>query len=133
MTSVIRSIRRRVAPAGTNERGIPMPRDAIHLNGVVQEEDRQIIKIGEGDGEKSYVLRMMTRDVRRKINAVQRKLEELDAKRATTDLDLDTYYDQGSTCTWRASMFSLRLTRPGSRSIAPRRVSSCARSTRRTS
>jgi hypothetical protein len=72
-----------------------MPRDAIHLNGVVQEEDRQIIKIGEGDGEKSYVLRMMTRDVRRKINAVQRKLEELDTKRATTDLDLDTYYDQG--------------------------------------
>lgn len=72
-----------------------MPRDAIHLNGVVQEEDRQIIKIGEGDGEKAYVLRMMTRDVRRKINAVQRKLEELDTKRATTDLDLDTYYDQG--------------------------------------
>lgn len=72
-----------------------MPRDAIHLNGVVQEEDRQIVKIGEGDGEKSYVLRMMTRDVRRKINAVQRKLEELDTKRATTDLDLDTYYDQG--------------------------------------
>lgn len=70
-----------------------MPRE-IHLNGVVEDEDRVPVVIGEGDQEKRYKLRPMTRDLRRKINAVEAKVEALDTERATTTLDPDDYYDR---------------------------------------
>ena len=70
-----------------------MPRE-IHLNGVIEDDDRDIITIGEGDAEKKYRLRPMTRDLRRKVNAVEKKVEDLDAQRATEDLDVDDYYDR---------------------------------------
>ena len=66
----------------------------IHLNGVVDDDDRDVITIGEGEGQKRYLLRPMTRDLRRKLNAVEKKVEDLDAERATTDLDVDDYYDR---------------------------------------
>lgn len=70
-----------------------MPRE-IHLNGVVHEDERTPVVIGEDEAQRKYLLRPMTRDLRKKLNAVEKKVEDLDAERATTDLDVDDYYDR---------------------------------------
>lgn len=70
-----------------------MPRE-IHLNGVVEDDDRIPVVIGEGETAKKYLLRPMTRDLRKKVNAVEAKVTTLDEERLTSDMDDDDYYDR---------------------------------------
>lgn len=68
-----------------------MPRE-IHLNGVVADEDRVPVTIGEGEQARHYRLRPMTRDLRKKVNAVELKVDKI-KESVEGDADLDRFYD----------------------------------------
>ena len=70
-----------------------MPRE-IHLNGAVEDGEAIVFSIGEGEDQKTYAyrLRSMTRDVRKKINAVELKTDKIKSQVEESD-DLDQFYD----------------------------------------
>lgn len=75
-----------------------MPRE-IHLDGLVsndagENDERDIIIIGEGDTAKRYRLRPMTRAQRQKVNVIEEKILAVDEQRNRDELTADAYYDR---------------------------------------